>query len=101
MKRKLAILALILAGGTGLALASGDHDRAREALQAGQILPLRQVLDTVEREHPGQVMEVELERERGAWIYEIKLLRSDGALLKLEVDAHSGAVLRSREKEKH
>ena len=39
-----------------------DHDRARQALQAGEILPLKAILARVEKEHPGQVMEVELER---------------------------------------
>ncbi|THF65079.1 PepSY domain-containing protein [Pseudothauera rhizosphaerae] len=96
MSRPSLALALILAGAAGLALAADDHDRAREALAAGQILPLRSVLDVVERDHPGQVMEVELEREHGVWIYEVKLLRGDGTLQKLELDARSGELLRSR-----
>ncbi len=47
------------AGGDGR---GGDHDRARQALEAGEVLPLRTILDRVEREYPGQVLEVELER---------------------------------------
>jgi len=39
-----------------------DHDRARDAVQAGQVLPLKTVLERLERHHPGQVLEVELER---------------------------------------
>jgi uncharacterized membrane protein YkoI len=97
MKRQFATLALILAAGTGLAFA-GDHDRAREALEAGQIQSLRQILDTVERNHPGQVVEVELDREDGTWVYEVKLLRNDGSRVKLEVDARDGSVLRTSEK---
>ncbi len=98
-----ACLTLMLAtGGPQAAHADGrhDHDRARQALEAGEVLPLRTVLERVERDYPGQVMEVELEREDGHWIYEIKLLRTNGALLKLEVDARNGALLGSKERER-
>jgi uncharacterized membrane protein YkoI len=61
-------------------------------------MPLNRILDTLEREHPGQVIEVELEQEDGRWIYEIKLLRPGGSLVKMEVDARDGAVLKSRER---
>jgi uncharacterized membrane protein YkoI len=42
------------------------------------------------------VLEVELERKNGRWLYEIKLLRQGGGLLKLELDARSGEVLRQK-----
>jgi uncharacterized membrane protein YkoI len=72
---------------------SGDHDRARQALEAGEILPLKTVLEKVGREVPGQVMEVELERKRDRWIYEIKLLRPGGSLVKLLVNASDGTII--------
>ena len=75
-----------------------DHERARQAVAAGELLPLGAVLAEVERQYPGQVMEVELERDDGLWIYEIKLLRPGGALLKLKVDGRSGSVLGSKSK---
>lgn len=75
-----------------------DHDRALRAVQAGQVMPLPQVLDRLARTHPGQVLEVELEEKRGAWLYEIRLLQPDGRRVKLEVDARSGDLLRARER---
>ena len=54
------------------------------------------MLAGLEREHPGQVLEVELERDDGRWIYEVKLLQAGGRLVKLELDAASGAVLKRR-----
>ena len=78
------------------ARADSDHDRARQALEAGEILPLKTVLERLARDTPGQVMEVELERSSGRWIYEIKLLRPGGALVKLKVDARDGTVLGSK-----
>ena len=78
--------------------ADSDHDRARQALEAGEILPLKTVLERLARDTPGQVMEVELERSSGRWIYEIKLLQTGGALVKLKVDARTGAVIGKKER---
>ncbi len=78
--------------------ADSDQDRARDAVQAGEVLPLKAVLARLEREHPGQVLELELEREHGQWVYEVKLLQSGGRLVKLELDARSGEVLKRRDR---
>jgi uncharacterized membrane protein YkoI len=84
-------------GVSGLSQADSDHDRARRALEAGEVLPLGTILTRLEREHPGQVLDVELDLEQHdgveRWVYEVKLLRKGGALVKLEVDARTGAVI--------
>jgi len=80
--------------------ADDDHERARQALENRQILPLRTILERVEKAYPGQVIDVEFEQEdRGPWIYEIKLLRSGGSLIKLKVDARDGTIIGVRPKE--
>ena len=78
-----------------------DHDRARQAVQAGQVLPLPTVLDHLQREVPGQVLEVELEQERSGWIYEIKLLTPAGQLTKVKLDARTAQVLRIKSRDDH
>ena len=89
-----AVLLLALMGArAGQAGDGHDHDRARRALESGEIVPLRTILERVERDYPGQIMEVELEREDARWMYEIKLLRTGGALVKLEIDARDGKLL--------
>jgi hypothetical protein len=75
-----------------------DHDRARRAVEQGHALPLRVVLDQVERQFQGRAVNVELERKHGRLIYEIRLLQADGRVVKLEVDAASGAVLQVKQK---
>ena len=105
-------LALLLSAGlAGPALADGahqrdqgrdhgrDHERARQALERGQVLPLRQVLDKIEREQQGQVLKIEFEREEGRYLYEIRLLQADGRLVKLKVDAVDGRVLSIKRKD--
>jgi uncharacterized membrane protein YkoI len=73
-----------------------DHDRARQAVEAGEVLPLRAILERVERDYPGQVMEVELEQKGDRWVYEIKVLRTGGALIKLKINGRDGRVLGSK-----
>ena len=93
----LAMLAVSALFGPGSSRADDDHDRARQALEAGEVLPLRTILERVEREYPGQVIDVELERGHGhgheRWIYEVKVLRAGGNLIKLKVDAKDGRLL--------
>lgn len=95
--RAAALAAVVLAalgGAAGSAAHSqGDHEQARRALEQGQVLPLRSVLEKVEREHQGQVLKIEFEREDDRFVYKIRLLRKDGQLLGLLVDAVDGRVL--------
>lgn len=91
-----AVLALLLSSPP--ALADNDQDRARAAVQAGKVLPLKTVLERLERDHPGQLLEVELEEDDGRWLYEIKLIEPGGRLVKLKLDAASGDVVRRIER---
>lgn len=75
-----------------------DHELARQALQQGKVLPLRTVLDQVERQYQGQVLKVEFKHDDGRFIYEMRLLHPNGQLSKLKVDAVDGRVLSVRRK---
>jgi hypothetical protein len=71
-----------------------DHERARKALLSGEVLSLRQVLDMVAREYPGEPVEIEFEQDDGLYVYEIKLLQPSGSILKMKIDATSGKVIK-------
>ncbi|MGY6272516.1 PepSY domain-containing protein [Achromobacter denitrificans] len=87
-------LAFALAAGPAPGLADeSDHERARQALEAGKVLPLGAVLDIVERDFPGQVVKVEFEEDDDEFIYEIRVLQSGGSILKLKIDARDGTLL--------
>jgi uncharacterized membrane protein YkoI len=70
-----------------------DHDRAHLALEAGEILPLGDILATAEASRPGRVIEIELDRDDGRWIYELELVSPEGFLYEMEIDAASGTIL--------
>lgn len=95
-------LLMLLAALAGPALGDDrrDHEMAREALAAGQILPLRTVLERIRKDYPGEALEVELEEKSGRWIYKVKMLRPDGGVSKLRLDARDASLLGSRNKEK-
>jgi hypothetical protein len=77
----------------------GDHAMALQALEQGRVLPLRTVLEKIERDYQGQALKVEFEQDDGRFIYEIRLLQSDGRMVKLKVDAVDGKVLETKRKE--
>jgi uncharacterized membrane protein YkoI len=68
-------------------------------VRAGEVLPLAELLRRLQPAWPGDVLELELEREDGRWVYEIKLLQPGGQVVKLDVDARTAAVLKQRRKE--
>jgi len=80
------LLIMISAGAYG----DDDHERARQLLEAGDILPLQQILKNAREIQPGKVLEVELETEHDRPVYEIKLLTDQGEVVKLLFDASTG-----------
>jgi uncharacterized membrane protein YkoI len=80
-----------------------DHERAREALDRGEVRPIAEILAVVAREVPGEVVDVEFERGSRAgdgadsWIYELKILTEDGRVLEVLVDAATGRLLKVEE----
>ena len=92
-----SLIVLLLAGAAVADSLDHDHDRARAALGRGEVRPLALILETVTAEIPGEVVEVELEREHGAWVYEFKVIAPDGHVLEVLVDAASGALLEHEE----
>lgn len=75
-----------------------DHEMARQAVERGEIKPLAEILLTVRDKFPGEVTSVKIEREGKRLIYELRIVGTQGRLLKLHVDAATGAIDRAREK---
>ena len=91
--------ALLAVGPAMVQAGDKDHEMARQALQQGQVLPLRTVIDQVEKQYQGQVLKVEFEHEDGRYLYEIRLLQADGRMVKMEVDARDGRLLKMKRKD--
>ncbi|NIW86325.1 MAG: peptidase M4 [Gammaproteobacteria bacterium] len=81
--------ALLAASATAIA----DHDEARALLEAGQIRPLESIIEHARSRHPGHLIEAELERKGGRYVYEIELLDEDGHVIEFYYDAQTGEPL--------
>ncbi|MDR3437799.1 hypothetical protein [Telmatospirillum sp.] len=78
-----------------LALADAEeHDRARQALAVGDIVPLHQMLARVASRYDGTVLDVDLDGDRKhGWTYWIRLLAPGGHVVDLGFDARTMAPL--------
>ncbi|MCF6238115.1 MAG: PepSY domain-containing protein [Candidatus Marinimicrobia bacterium] len=77
----------------GTAVADSDHLKAKVLFEAGSILPLAQILKQVAKDHPGHILEVELEQEDGQYVYEIELVDEQGLVWELEYNAENGTLI--------
>lgn len=96
----IVLLGALVAGAVTGVAADGRKDKkneqnlVREALQRGEVLPLVKILAIAGQHVPGDVVEVELEDEKGVLIYEIKVLTGTGRVREIKIDARTGAVLK-------
>lgn len=73
--------------------AADDHERVRGLVDAGEIMPLQDVLEIVQGDQAWRLIEAELEREDGSWIYEFEFIDEEGRILEMEVDALDGTLI--------
>ena len=96
MTRVLSPVVLLLAALPAVAppvRADDDHERARLAVQRGEILPLEEILRRLPLAPDERLLEVEVERDDGLWIYEIEVVSPAGRVREFEVDARDGRVI--------
>ena len=83
-------------------LARGDdserRDEVRRAVEAGEVLPLAQILERVRGKVSGDITGIEINREDGRWRYEFRVIERSGRLLEVHVDARSGNIEQIEEK---
>ncbi len=89
------LLAGLWLGLACLTARADDHDRIRELVAAGRIRPLAQILDRALAQHPGQVLEAELETRHGRYVYEIEILDRNGRVRERCFDARTGEALKA------
>ena len=71
-----------------------SQDCALGAREQGKICPLSEVLAAARAAVPGEVIKVELEREDGVWVYEIKILAELGRRRTVEINAETLALIK-------
>lgn len=71
-----------------------DFERAREAVEKGEALPLADILLKVRNNLGGEVVGVFFKRKRGRWIYEFRVIDRSGQLWEVYVDAATARILK-------
>ena len=74
------------------------HVQARR-FQQGKIRSLGDIMETVRPELGGEVIEVELETERGGYFYIFKVVRPKGRIVEISVDAATGKIVEKEEED--
>lgn len=101
MKKRLLLSAipvlLLLIGNT--AFGRDDHETARRLSEAGEILPLESILERAQQHQSGRVLEVEFDKDRGQYIYEVEILNAKGVVWELELDAQTGKLLERKQED--
>jgi len=75
------------------------HNTARKALESGRIVSLSVIRGRIRQSFPGKIVDVRLLEPRGdnrPYIYVVKLLRKDGRLLLLRVNAANARIISVR-----
>ncbi len=73
-----------------------DADAAAAALERNEIMAVSEILTKVKERHDGRILDIRLEdggRGLHGWIYKIRLLKPDGRILLLKMDAATSSVL--------
>ena len=78
-----------------------DDDRRRledvhDGVRKGKLKPLSQILASVRRHSPGDVVSVKLRREGDRYVYRIRMIDANGKLIRITVDAASSAIMSPR-----
>jgi uncharacterized membrane protein YkoI len=88
------VLAIALLTATAAHADGLSAERVRELVERGEILPLERILKQNEASIGGRIIEIEIERKRGTYIYEIKVLGPDGRTREIKIDARTGVIVR-------
>lgn len=100
MSFRLFALCLVLGQGAFLAAAESEwdddnhsYDQARRALDRGDVLPLSEVMKHLQRHSSGDIVATEYEYEFDRWVYEFKLIDSQGRMSMVHIDARDGSLV--------
>lgn len=91
-----AMAAAIAVGAAGTAFASsGENENDREIAAAlGAKTSITEAIAAAEQQSGGRAMEVDVEKENGAFLYEVKTVSND-KITEILIDPASGKVLRT------
>ncbi len=90
----LILLTSLAAGHPAEAKTKNEQQRAREAVESGEVIPLNKIVRKLKRRGDGRLLDAELQEVGpGRWIYNLKVLDENGNVADVIVDGGSGEIL--------
>jgi uncharacterized membrane protein YkoI len=74
-----------------------DQATARQLSATGKILPLEKIHEKAKQIKQGKILETELEKKRGKYLYEVELLDEHGIVWEIKLDAATGQLIKLEE----
>jgi uncharacterized membrane protein YkoI len=75
-------------------LADINQMAARQLSDSGQILTFEKIQALAQAIKPGRILEVELEKKRGRYVYEVELLDNNDQVGEVKLDAKTGKLIK-------
>jgi uncharacterized membrane protein YkoI len=75
-------------------VAEEDYELARKLSQQGHILPLEKILTFARAQKKGEVLDTELEKKHGRYLYEVEILDVKGQVWEVKLDAKTGQLIK-------
>lgn len=91
----IVVAGLLTVQHVGASDCDGSQNCALDARKQGEIRPLSEVLAVARQRLPGEVIKIELDRDDGVWVYEIKILTPKGRRREIEINAQTLEVIKS------
>ena len=99
MKYALIVWALAAQVSLCLSVVTARGDEIQDFLNgapANSLLSMEDILSHVRETTDAAIIDIEFERERGKWIYEVEIRTPEGREIELTYDARSGDLLSRR-----
>lgn len=74
--------------------AQDELAEVRRLRAAGEILPLEQIARHAQAIKAGEILETDLERKPGGYVYEVEVLDAGGHVWELKLDAKTGQLIK-------
>jgi hypothetical protein len=98
---KIPLIFLALAVGMISSPSCNAHDddlssKVVEWVKEGKVLPFDTIMQRYESRLKGRLLDLEVEQKHGRIIYELEILRDDGIVYEIKIDAKTGEWLKEK-----
>jgi len=90
----LMVLSFLVVNPTSVLADDVNQQTARKLVSSGQILSLEEIHKKALLIKSGRIIETELERKKGRFVYEVELVDDKGLVWEIKLDAKTGQLIK-------